>query len=55
MWDNGYKQGRITVELSKEYLIQEISKINDLLFSGSLDQVDEASRISARLIGELNG
>ena len=42
------------MNLSKEYIKEEIVKINDLLFSGSLQEIDEASRISARLIGELN-
>jgi hypothetical protein len=43
------------MELTKEYIIEEIIKINDLLFSGSLHEVDEASHISARLLEELNG
>ena len=42
------------MELTKEYLKEEIGKINKLLLSGSLHEVDEASHISARLIGELS-
>jgi len=41
------------MELSKEYLIEEIGKINKLLFSGSLHEIDEACNISARLCKEL--
>ena len=41
------------MELTKEYLTDEIAKINELLFSGSLHEIDEASHISARLIKEL--
>lgn len=42
------------MELTKEYLKEEIGKINKLLLSGSLHEVDKASHISARLIGELS-
>jgi hypothetical protein len=41
------------MELTKEYLTNEIIKINELLFSGSLHEIDEASHISARLLKEL--
>ncbi len=41
------------MELTKEYLTEEIAKINGLLFSGSLHEIDEASNISARLLKEL--
>lgn len=43
------------MELTKEYLKSEISKVNELLVSGSLHEIDEASHITARLIEELNG
>ncbi len=43
------------MRLTKEYLLEEITKINELLCSGSLHEVDEATHISARLIKELNG
>jgi hypothetical protein len=42
------------MELTKEYLKEEIGKINKLLFSGSLHEVDEASHISARLLEEFD-
>lgn len=42
------------MEMSKEYLVKEIGKINDLLFSGSLHEIDEACNISARLLEELS-
>ena len=42
------------MHLTKEYILEELTKINNLLFSGSLNEVDEASHISARLIKELN-
>ena len=42
------------MELTKEYLKTELTKINDLLFSGSLHEVDEASHITSKLIKELN-
>jgi hypothetical protein len=43
------------MELTTEYLIQEISKINQLLLSGSLHEIDEASHISANLLKDLGG
>jgi len=42
------------MELTKEYLKQEITKINELLFSGSLHEIDEACNISERLLKELS-
>ena len=42
------------MELSKEYLSREITTVNELLVSGSLHEIDEASHITARLIKELN-
>jgi hypothetical protein len=42
------------MELTKEYIKTELTKINDLLFSGSLHEIDEASHITAKLIKELN-
>lgn len=41
------------MELTKDYIKKELTKINDLLLSGSLHEIDEASNISARLIREL--
>lgn len=41
------------MELTNEYLKTEIIKINELLLSGSLHEIDEASHISARLIEEI--
>jgi len=41
------------MELTNEYIKSEIIKINELLFSGSLHEIDEASHISARLIEEI--
>ncbi len=41
------------MKLTNEYIKSEIIKINELLISGSLHDVDEASHVSARLIGEL--
>jgi hypothetical protein len=41
------------MELTKEYIKTELTKINELLFSGSINEIDEASHISARLIKEL--
>ena len=43
------------MELTKEYLSEQIGIVNDLLVSGSLHEIDEASHITARLIEELNG
>lgn len=43
------------MRLTREYLLEEITKINDLLCSGSLHEIDEATHISARLIRELEG
>jgi hypothetical protein len=42
------------MELTREYLKTEISKVNELLVSGSLHEIDEASHITARLIEELS-
>lgn len=42
------------MELTKEYLKEQIGIINDLLLSGALHEIDEASHITARLIGELS-
>ena len=42
------------MELTKEYLKTELTKINDLLLSGSLHEIDEASHMTAKLIKELN-
>lgn len=42
------------MKLTNEYIKAELIKINELLVSGSLHDVDEASHISARLIGELS-
>lgn len=47
--DNRYMQ------LTREYLLEEITRINELLCSGSLHELDEATHISARLIEELDG
>lgn len=41
------------MELTNEYIKSEIIKINELLLSGSLHEIDEASHISARLIEEI--
>jgi hypothetical protein len=41
------------MELTNEYIRTEITKINELLLSGSLHEIDEASHISARLIEEI--
>lgn len=43
------------MRLTREYLLDEITKINELLCSGSLHEIDEATHISARLIEELDG
>lgn len=43
------------MRLTREYLLKEITKINELLCSGSLHEIDEATHISARLIEELDG
>lgn len=50
--DPGYN---VVMELTKEYLSEQIGIVNDLLVSGSLHEIDEASHITARLIEELNG
>ena len=42
------------MKITNEYIKTELIKINELLVSGSLHDVDEASHISARLIGELS-
>ena len=42
------------MNLTKDYLVQEITKINNLVVSGSLHEIDEASHISARLLEELS-
>jgi hypothetical protein len=42
------------MELTNEYIKSELVKINELLLSGSFHDIDEASHISARLIGELS-
>lgn len=42
------------MELTKEYIKTELIKINELLVSDSLHEVDQASHISAKLIRELN-
>lgn len=42
------------MELTKEYIKTQLIKINELLVSSSLHEVDEASHISAKLIGELD-
>jgi len=42
------------MKLTNEYIRAELIKINELLISGSLHDVDEASHISAGLIGELS-
>ena len=42
------------MKLTNEYIKTELIKINELLLSGSLHDIDEASHISARLIGELS-
>ena len=49
--DQGYNG---VMELTKEYLREQIGIVNDLLVSGSLHEIDEASHITARLIEELN-
>ena len=41
------------MKLTNEYLKDELIKINNLLVSGSLHEVDEACNISATLIKEL--
>ena len=43
------------MELTKEYLNEQIGIVNDLLVSGSLHEIDEASHITARLLKEING
>ena len=42
------------MKLTNEYIKSELIKINELLLSGSLHDIDEASHVSARLIGELS-
>ena len=42
------------MELTNEYVKSELIKINELLLSGSLHDIDEASYISARIIKELS-
>ena len=44
---------RKTVETTKEYINIELAKARDLLWSGSLHEVDEAHNIVARLIEDL--
>lgn len=41
------------MNVTNEYLRTELIKINELLVSGSLHEVDEACNISATLIKEL--
>lgn len=41
------------MKLTKEYLSEQIGMINELLFSGSLHEIDEATHILARLIKEI--
>ena len=42
------------MELTKEYLKAEIGKAHELIFSGSLHEVDEATHILARLVKEID-
>ena len=41
------------METTKEYINIELTKARDLLWSGSLHEVDEAHNIVARLIEDL--
>jgi len=41
------------MELTNEYIKSEITKAHELIFSGSLHEIDEASHISASLIEEI--
>jgi hypothetical protein len=41
------------MELTKEYIKTEITKAHELIFSGSLHEIDEATHILARLITEI--
>lgn len=41
------------MELTNEYLRTEITKAHELIFSGSLHEIDEATHILARLIREI--
>jgi len=41
------------MQLTNEYLRNELIKINELLVSESLHEVDEATHITAKLIKEL--
>jgi hypothetical protein len=41
------------MELNNEYLRTEITKAHNLIFSGSLHEIDEATHILARLIKEI--
>ena len=41
------------METTKEYINTELAKAQDLLWSGSLHEVDEAHNIVARLIEDL--
>ena len=43
------------MELTKEYLSEQIGMINELLFSGSLHEIDQACNISAKLYKNLTG
>jgi len=40
------------MELTNEYIKSEITKAHELIFSGSLHEIDEATHILARLIKE---
>lgn len=41
------------MKLTNEYLKTEITKAHELIFSGSLHELDEATHILARLIKEI--
>ena len=41
------------MEVTKEFIANELSKAQDLLWSGTLDQIDDAHNIVAGLINDL--
>lgn len=43
------------MEMTKEFINDELSKAQDLLWSGSLHEVDKAHAIISNLINDLQG
>ena len=41
------------MKMSNEYLNERLSKVHELLYSGSLHEIDEANNIVVSLIGDL--